>query len=69
VDKEIYLGQHDNAIQVDFFEGFTYMGFLKKKDGPYGCCISLLARHVHKNKYWAWQILHDFLFSFPHKVV
>jgi hypothetical protein len=67
--KKIYLGQHDNAIQVEFFERFTYMGRRFEKDGPYGRCIMLLAKHVHKNKYWAWKILHDFLFSFPLKML
>jgi hypothetical protein len=54
---------------VDFFEGFTYMGRRFEKGGPYGSCIVLLARHVDKNKYWAWQLLHDFLFSFPLKML
>ncbi len=45
------------------------MGRRFEKGGPYGSCIVLLARHVDKNKYWAWQLLHDFLFSFPLKML
>jgi len=45
----IDLGQHDNGIQSDFFQGLTYMGKRFEKDGSFVCCMLMfLARHIVK---------------------
>jgi hypothetical protein len=46
----IDLGQYDNGMQWDFFQGLTYMGRRFEKEESFGyCMLMFLARHFAKS--------------------